>query len=145
MERKMIVGLALVVAVIVPAASIAQTSKKAGVRPKNESAESSKTAKTPKDKSVMRGRKLFGTHCASCHAAGGNSIMPGRPVKGSQVLSTLATFKSYLNEPVGNMPHYEHLIKDEKLLGDLYAYVKQLDQSDAPKEIDKSKDVKKRT
>jgi len=143
MHRKLIVGL-VVVAALMPIASTAQTSKKANASQKNDAP---KTAKgTRKEKAITRGRKLFATHCASCHAAGENSVTPSKPVKGSQVLSTMATFKSYLNEPVGNMPHYEHLITDEKLLGDLYSYVKDLDKTAAPAtdENQKSKDKKKR-
>lgn len=123
MRFKMIVGVVLVVTAIVPLASLAQTSKKANPEQKNNEPKKSKEIRK---KSISKGSKLYAMHCASCHAAGGNSVAPRKPVKGSQVLSTLATFKSYLNEPIGDMPHYEHLITDEKLLGDLYAYVKSL-------------------
>ena len=134
MRRKVIVGLALIATALIPIASTAESSKKASEKSDNPK----KVKGARKESPVARGGKLFATHCASCHAAGGNSIMPSKPVKGSQVLSTMATFKSYLNEPLGNMPHYEHLITDEKLLSDLYAYVKDLDKSAAPvKEGDK--------
>lgn len=128
--RKLIVGLAVFTLVIVPIASIAQTSKKATSNKKSEAPKADKGSR--KTKAIARGGKLYATHCASCHAGGGNSVTPSKPVQGSQVSSTLATFKSYLNEPIGNMPHYEHLIKDEKLLSDLYAYVKDLDKKAPP-------------
>lgn len=141
--RKLIVGLAVLTVVMVPIASTAQTTKKPTTTKKNDTPKVEKGSRS--DKAVVRGGNLFATHCASCHAGGGNSITPGKPVQGSQVTSTLATFKSYLNEPVGNMPHYDHLIKDEKLLSDLYAYVKDLDKAAPPTgdEKQKSKDKKK--
>jgi len=81
---------------------------------------------TSAPKSVDLGRGIYMSHCASCHEAGGNRVNSKKPVVGSQVLSTLATFKSYLNEPVGTMPHYEHVITDEKMLSQLYVYTKSL-------------------
>ena len=79
-----------------------------------------------------KGRKLFATHCAECHLGGGNVVKPGKPVKGSQILATEATFKAYLDQPIGDMPHYEHLITDPKLMHNLYSYVKTLDKPAAP-------------
>lgn len=109
----------------------AQTEKETE-KSKSKASTKSSTAKKKIDSKIERGAKLFGTHCASCHALGGNTITPNKPVKGSPVLATLATFKSYLNEPIGNMPHYEHLITDEKLLSDLRAYARSLDQPKTP-------------
>lgn len=78
--------------------------------------------------SERKGKKLFATHCAECHTGGGNIVKPGKPIKGSQVLAAEATFKAYLDKPIGDMPHYEHLITDPKLLHNLYSYVKTLDK-----------------
>ncbi len=99
----------------------AQTTKQ------DDTSSSSKQKEVKQRKSstkIERGRRLFGTHCASCHADLENSVKPGKPIRSSQVLSTMATFKSYLDKPLGDMPHYEHVIADDKLLSDLYAYVK---------------------
>lgn len=79
------------------------------------------------NKDLMRGRDLFSSNCASCHPAGGNKVSPSKPINGSWTLSTLSTFKAYLEKPVGTMPHYEHIITDAKSLKLLYEYVKTLD------------------
>lgn len=118
MRKDMIVSMAVIAVIIVPTVSLAKTPKKS-----NEA-----TPTSNKEKAIARGSKLFVNHCASCHAEGGNTITPVKPVRGSQVLSTMATFKSYLNQPIGDMPHYEDLITDQKLLSDLYAYTKDLDK-----------------
>jgi mono/diheme cytochrome c family protein len=101
-----------------------------------QNAGASKNQSTPKSKdnsktgsaqtASSKGRTLFESHCASCHAGGGNLVVPKKPVIGSHVLVTGATFKSYLNEPVGTMPHYQHLIQDDSLLNELYSYVKSM-------------------
>ncbi len=89
---------------------------------KSENSSKTLSAQTASSK----GRRLFESHCASCHAGGGNLVVPKKPVIGSQVLVTGATFKSYLNQPVGTMPHYEDLIRDDGLLTELYTYVKSM-------------------
>jgi mono/diheme cytochrome c family protein len=119
----------LVVASILLAPAQAFAEEGPGKSKSNGSEATAKTNKKGKVKitALESGRGLFDSHCASCHRGGGNSVKPSKPVKGSHVTSTLATFKSYLNQPVGTMPHYEHLIEDEKLLSNLYTYVKSLD------------------
>ncbi|MCA9800377.1 MAG: c-type cytochrome [Cyanobacteria bacterium HKST-UBA02] len=86
------------------------------------------------EKKAPDGKKLFKTHCASCHQGGGNLVKPGKPIKGSNVLVTYATFKAYLNEPLGDMPHYEHLISNDDLLTPLYLYVKKLGKEEPKKD-----------
>ncbi len=136
MRNKLMVGIVLL-ATLVPVASTAQNSDKKSESGKTGVAKGTKSTKS--GKAIIRGAKLFGTHCASCHAAGGNSVKPSKPVKGSQVLSTMATFKSYLDTPIGDMPHYQHLITDEKLLGDLYSYVKSIEKNDSREQSDTEK------
>jgi mono/diheme cytochrome c family protein len=113
----------------------------ADAAPSDAGGKKSKTAASNKvstsEKAMPRGERLFSTHCASCHSGGGNNVNPAKPIKKSQVLVTLATFKEYLNEPLGTMPHYEHLIKDDKLLQDLYFYVRKFDDEAPAKKVDK--------
>lgn len=75
------------------------------------------------------GERTFGSHCASCHANGGNVIKREKPLAGSKHLSNFITFKDYLSKPIGTMPHYENLIKNDKTLKKLYDYVKTLSDS----------------
>lgn len=72
------------------------------------------------------GAQIFQQRCASCHAAGGNSVNEKRPLAGSKELSTIAHFKSYLSAPPGHMPYYQDVVGDEKTLKALYDYCKTL-------------------
>ena len=45
------------------------------------------------------GSDLFKANCVSCHAGGGNSIMPNMPLEGSAKLQTLSTFRAYVRNP----------------------------------------------
>lgn len=85
-----------------------------------------------------RGRQLFMSHCSKCHTNGQNAVKPSKPVVGSSVLATFATFRSYLDKPIGTMPHYSYLITDEAALRDLYTYVKSLDDEETSKNSDKT-------
>lgn len=82
---------------------------------------------------LRKGSDLFRSNCASCHPAGRNKITRSKPITGSWTLAALSTFKSYLNEPIGTMPHYEHIITDEKNLELLYKYVKTLNSDSTKK------------
>lgn len=104
----------------------------------------SKVSKTKKSKKRAKkapewkkGKVIFDSHCASCHQGGQNTIKPSKKIIGSRTLATYATFKAYLNKPIGNMPHYEHLITNDKLLKAVYKYAKKLDD-DAQKAKSKS-------
>lgn len=83
---------------------------------------SSKKAAAPE----VDGQKDFKQYCAQCHAAGGNNVNPSKPISGSQKLATLATFKAYLEAPLGHMPVYPHIIKDKVVLQALFKYCKSL-------------------
>ncbi len=80
--------------------------------------------------SKSKGELAFASHCASCHANGGNIVRSEKPVAGSSYLSNYVSFKNYLKKPIGTMPHYENLIKNDKVLKELYRYVKTLNKSD---------------
>jgi mono/diheme cytochrome c family protein len=54
-----------------------------------------------------QGEGLFSTHCAGCHAGGGNTMNPAKPVKGSEKLKDKAAFIAFLRQPGGGMPAYD--------------------------------------
>lgn len=95
-----------------------------------------------KKKSIKKGSLIFRSHCAACHRLGLNQAKPSKPIVDSATLATFATFKANLNKPVGNMPHYEHLINDDKLLKNLYDYCKTLKNENAAPAKGKSKSGK---
>jgi mono/diheme cytochrome c family protein len=70
------------------------------------------------------GKQIFEQNCASCHAAGDNTVNPNKPVVGSAKLQTLAQFKKYLNAPKGHMPFFPNVVNDRKDLQALYNYCK---------------------
>lgn len=74
----------------------------------------------------VNGEVIFKQHCASCHQSGGNLTVPSKTVAGSTKLGTLATFKDYLNNPVGHMPYYKNIIEDKTTIDALYKYCKTL-------------------
>lgn len=78
-----------------------------------------------------KGELTFTSHCSSCHVNGGNVVNPKKPVAESKYLSSYVSFKNYLKTPVGTMPHYENLIKNDKVLKDLFRYVQTLKKSEA--------------
>lgn len=106
--------------------------------PVNETSDSKVDEAAAKDKSEVKksdlekGRAIFRTSCVSCHPGGENLAKRSKPIIGSWTLATLATFKSYLAQPVGTMPHYKHIVNSEKNLEFLYKYVKTLDKAKAP-------------
>lgn len=77
---------------------------------------------------AQKGEVAFRQLCASCHIAGGNKVQPSKPVTGSAKLASLATFKAYLSAPVGHMPYYSHVIKDQATLQALYNYCRNLEK-----------------
>jgi len=75
-----------------------------------------------KQERIKKGRALYRTHCSSCHPGGTNTVTKSKPLVGSTYLKSYPTFKAYLDQPLGDMPHYDHLLKDEDLIGALYLY-----------------------
>ncbi len=94
-----------------------------------KSASQTKT-KAKAEATKNKGELTFASHCSSCHINGGNVVNPQKPVAESKYLSSFVTFKNYLKAPMGTMPHYENLIKNDKVLKDLYHYVQTLKKSE---------------
>lgn len=90
---------------------------------------SDSNAKDQKSKNRIEkasGEVIFQQYCASCHQSGGNATVPSKTVAGSTKLGTLATFKDYLNNPLGHMPYYKNVIEDKTTIDALYKYCKTL-------------------
>ncbi len=87
-------------------------------------------AKTKTEPTKSKGELTFDSHCSSCHISGGNAVNPQKPLVGSNYLSNYVTFKNYLKTPVGTMPHYENLISNDKVLKELFHYIKTLKKSE---------------
>lgn len=84
-------------------------------------------SKTDKDKpAVQKGSSIYKQYCASCHADGGNSVKPSRPVAESKQIANIGIFKDYLSAPPGHMPYYQHLVNDRKTLQALLKYCQSL-------------------
>lgn len=75
------------------------------------------------------GEGVYKQFCSECHAGGGNTIKPSKPVAGSGKLKTLGYFKQYLSSPVGHMPFYKQIVSDKPTLNALYQYCKTLPPS----------------
>lgn len=84
------------------------------------------TAKKATEKPKERGEQVYAQYCASCHAGGGNTVKPSRPVAGSKELATIGKFRGYLSAPPGHMPYYQNLVKDQATLNALFNYCKTL-------------------
>ena len=88
-------------------------------------------AKGAKHAAPPSGEAIFKSSCAECHPGGSNKVHAHKPIVGSEKLSSVAVFKSYLQSPVGHMPYYEYIVKDRATLKALYEYCKSLKPSQA--------------
>lgn len=70
-----------------------------------------------------KGESLYGTHCAGCHPNGGNSITPGRPVKGSSTLSDFKLFLQWIRHPEALMPPFPETVLSDAEARELYEYI----------------------
>lgn len=92
--------------------------------------ETKSKAKTKVEPTKSKGELTFDSHCSSCHINGGNVVKSQKPLAGSKYLSNYVSFKNYLKQPVGTMPHYENLISNDKVLKELYRFVQTLKKSE---------------
>ncbi|HIA51489.1 MAG TPA: cytochrome c [Candidatus Melainabacteria bacterium] len=75
------------------------------------------------------GEDIYKQFCSSCHVAGGNTAKPSKPIAGSKVLKSIATFQEYLENPPGHMPYYKTVVNDKSMVRKLYEYCKKLKQT----------------
>jgi cytochrome c6 len=80
---------------------------------------------------ISDGQTLFQNHCAGCHAQGGNSLNPAKPVKGSAYLSSVAAFTGFVRQPSGAMPAFDEGALSTAEVKQMYDYVKQAFASDS--------------
>jgi mono/diheme cytochrome c family protein len=53
----------------------------------------------PQETDAATGESLFRSRCAACHPGGGNTVMPGLPLKGAPQLADFNTFVAFLRDP----------------------------------------------
>jgi len=74
---------------------------------------------------MFKGRKLYSSHCALCHGAGGQATMPGAPNFARQEgilkpdFTLLATIRSGRNA----MPAFQGILTDRDIM-DVIAYIR---------------------
>lgn len=77
--------------------------------------------------SIAKGQALYATHCAMCHGANGNPVMPGAPNfrrleslmrPDMQILPAIRNGK-------GSMPGFFGILRDQEVL-DVIAYLRTL-------------------
>lgn len=71
------------------------------------------------------GAKLYNNHCAGCHGAQGNGVMPGMPnfLRGEGLLKPDAILVQTLERGAGMMPAFRGLLTTQELL-DVIAYLR---------------------
>jgi len=76
---------------------------------------------------ITKGSSLYATHCAACHGANGNPVMPGAP--NFRRMDTLMRPDMQLLTSIRNgkgaMPGYFGVLRDREIL-DLVAYLRTL-------------------
>lgn len=77
-------------------------------------------------KAERSGEDIYKQYCSSCHVAGGNTAKPKKPLAGSSVLKSIATFQKYLESPPGHMPYYKSIVEDKSVIKKLYEYCRKL-------------------
>jgi len=87
-----------------------------------------KGAESATSEQLGNGEKIFNTSCRVCHVNGGNVIDPRFPLRGSQKLSDLKTFLSFIRDPrmpdgsQGSMPSFSESQISHKDAENLYHY-----------------------
>lgn len=72
---------------------------------------------------VRVGADLYRRLCSACHPGGGNTIEPDHPVTGSDTLTDLETFASWLRNPDPPMPAFAENKITDKQIEELYEYI----------------------
>jgi mono/diheme cytochrome c family protein len=78
---------------------------------------------------VPAGQRLFASHCSSCHSQGGNTVVPGQPLKGSDELDSFEKFLAFIRDPrldsgaKGPMPDFPPSTLPDDQARELYEYL----------------------
>ena len=78
---------------------------------------------------IVKGARLYGMHCASCHGASGVSVMPGAPnfARGERMLQPDVQILMAIRSGRNAMPAYNGIIPDRDIL-DVIAYMRTMRQ-----------------
>jgi mono/diheme cytochrome c family protein len=87
---------------------------------------------------ALPGETLFSFNCSNCHPNGGNTIIPGLPLRGSPKLMDFDTFLSYIRHPKmpngspGPMPPFPSSRISNDQARELYQYLKNMEKTSGP-------------
>ncbi|MDD5035579.1 MAG: c-type cytochrome [Methylococcaceae bacterium] len=88
------------------------------------------SARSPIAISILSaGQNLFEANCGSCHAFGGNSLVPSKPLHSSPQLASLDKFKAHVRNPTlaggaqAMMPAFSEKKLSDADLEKLYVYI----------------------
>jgi len=93
-----------------------------------ESNNSGKSDEKATSEQLGKGEQIFRSSCRVCHANGGNVINPSLPLRGSQKLSDIKTFLSFIRNPHmpngsrGDMPSFPESQISDNDAANLYQY-----------------------
>ena len=76
---------------------------------------------------ISKGGTLYATHCAACHGAGGNPVMPGAPNfrRSEALLRPDSQLLTSIRNGKGAMPAFFGVLRDREIL-DVVAYLRTL-------------------
>ena len=79
---------------------------------------------------TVAGRQLYEAYCSSCHADGGNLLVPGKPLRAAAQIASLEDFRGYLRDPSGRqgnasglMPAFTAEQLSDKDVAVLFGYI----------------------
>ena len=77
----------------------------------------------------FEGRKIYASHCESCHGSGGESMQAGVPsfADGDGLFKTDSEMLDQIRSGSGTMPAFRGILDDAKIR-DVIAYVRSLQQ-----------------
>jgi len=76
---------------------------------------------------VQRGQTIYSSHCAVCHGANGNPVMPGAPNfrRMERLLQPDSQLVTAIRNGKGTMPGYFGILRERELF-DVVAYLRTL-------------------
>ena len=74
-------------------------------------------------KTYETGGRIFASHCQACHAHGGNTVRPDRPLRGSADLRSREAFIALLRHPKAPMPAFPESQISNREAQELYNYI----------------------
>lgn len=67
---------------------------------------------------ILRGRDIYGTHCAQCHGRGGVSVLPGAPsfARGENLMKPDVMLLAQIRTGRNVMPAFQGILSDRDIL-----------------------------